>query len=247
LKTSLRKIFDFLRANRIYNKELQTKYYSSIVRPQNSKFEKVVSLLYEIANTQAQPKIDYLADFFKKVYKNEKSFDSFAGFLSVINQNKNFKNNYHCLYKGMKTQKGWGDKTSALFAKTIFHIHNKDYPKELKIWDDAPTDLAKDDILYQPVDAVITAIFNHLENSNWTFRKVNKEIRKYYSPKEIEVWDDLWFWGFITQNGTGNKRKMQWNLNKYWALRETDKDPDMIKEIHTKAEKFLDILNSERD
>ncbi|MGK0459084.1 MAG: hypothetical protein ACJAVE_002071, partial [Polaribacter sp.] len=58
-------------------------------------------------------------------------------------------------------------------------------------------------------------------------------------------WDDLWFWGFITQVGTGENREMQWNLNKFWTLRESDKNPKMIIEIEKKAEIFLNILNKE--
>jgi len=33
-----------------------------------------------------------------------------------------------------------------------------------------------------------------------------------------------------------------WNLNKYWTLRESDKDPKMIAEIKAKAEQFLKIF-----
>jgi hypothetical protein len=35
---------------------------------------------------------------------------------------------------------------------------------------------------------------------------------------------------------------MEWNLNKYWTLRESDKNPEMILEIKTKAEEFLSVL-----
>jgi hypothetical protein len=38
---------------------------------------------------------------------------------------------------------------------------------------------------------------------------------------------------------------MQWNLNKYWTLRESDKNPKIIIEIEKKAEIFLNILNKE--
>ena len=137
MKESLKNIFDFLIENRIYNKELQTRYYSGIVKPQKSKAEKIVSLLYHTANTQSQPKIDNLAEFYKKIYQNTDLLNSFSGFMSVISENGQELNNYSGLYNGMKNQNGWGEKTSALFAKSIFHLHNNEYPSELRIWNDA--------------------------------------------------------------------------------------------------------------
>jgi len=242
LKEPLKNIFEFLTENRIYNKELQTRYYSGIVKPQNSKAEKVISLLYHTANTQSQPKIDNLAEFYKKIYRNSDLLNSFSGFMSIINSNGTEPNNYSGLYNGMKNQNGWGEKTSALFAKSIFHLHNNEYPNELKIWNDAPSDLEKNDNFYLPVDAVIIAIFKEIKPKNWNFKNVNKIIEENYSGKDIEVWDDLWFWGFISQIGTGDGRKMGWNLNKYWNLRESDKSQEKIAEIKLKAEQFLKIL-----
>lgn len=242
MKESLENIFEFLIENRIYNKELQTKYYVGVVKPKNSIAEKIISLLYHTANTQSQPKIDNLAEFYKKIHRNPELLNSFSGFMSVINSDGNEPNNYSGLYQAMKKQSGWGDKTSALFAKSIFHMHNTDYPKDLKIWNDAPTDLEENDTFYLPVDAVIIAIFKEIKPKNWNFRSVNKIIEENYSGKDIEIWDDLWFWGFITQIGTGDGRKMGWNLNKYWILRESDKSPKKIAEIKLKAEQFLKIL-----
>uniref|UniRef100_UPI0040494770 hypothetical protein n=1 Tax=Flavobacterium sp. TaxID=239 RepID=UPI0040494770 len=242
MKEPLKNIFDFLIENRIYNKELQTKYYSGIVKPQNSKAEKIVSLLYHIANTQSQPKIDNLAEFYKKIYQNIDFLNSFSGFMSVINSNGIEPNNYSGLYNGMKNQNGWGEKTSALFAKSIFHLHNNEYPNELKIWDDAPPVLEKNDNFYLPVDAVIIALFKEIKPKNWNFKNINKIIAENYSGKDIEVWDDLWFWGFISQIGSGDERKMGWNLNKYWNLRESDKSQKKITEIKRKVEQFLNIL-----
>ena len=240
---SLKNIFEFLIENRIYNKELQTRYYSGIVKSQKSKAEKIVSLLYHTANTQSQPKIDYLAEFYQKIYQKTDLLNSFSGFMSVINPNGTEPNNYSGLYNGMREQKGWGEKTSALFVKTIFHLHNKEYPSDLRIWSDVPNDLENTDSFYLPVDAVIIAIFKKIQSKNWNFKNVNKIIADNYNGKDIEVWDDLWFWGFITQIGTGDDRKMGWNLNKYWTLRESDKSQAMIKEIKNKAEQFLTVLN----
>lgn len=243
-KNILEKIFSFLKINRKYNKELQTRYYESILNSQNDKFEKIVSLIYNIANTQSQPKIDYLSEFYQKIYNNKEKLNSFENFLKLITEKNKIENNYETLYRGMLSQKGWGEKTSALFAKTIFHLHNDEYPIELKIWNDVPKKIKENDKFYLPVDAVIITIFNTIDKTvKWDFNKVNRKIKKYYKGNEIEVWDDLWFWGFITQKGSGEKRKLEWNIDKYWNLRESDKNKKMIDEIKKKANEFLKILN----
>lgn len=245
MEKTLNKIFNFLIENRIYNKELQIRDYSTIIKPQTNTSEKVISLLYNIANTQSQPNINHLSNFYKKIHLNYDSIGSFEGFMSIVNPNK--KPNYHNLYIGMKDQSGWGEKTSALFTKTIFHLHNNEYPSELIIWKDAPSNLEKDDIFQLPVDSVIIAIFKYLKNKKWDFVTVNQEIKNNYHGIDIEVWDDLWFWGFISQIGTGDNREMNWNLNKYWTLRQSDKNQSIIDEIENKTTTFLQILNEERD
>ena len=145
------------------------------------------------------------------------------------------------MFELLTKQESWGDKTAALFVKAVYHCHIG-YAKELYFWSDAPSELHNNDELFLPVDAVIIAIFKQLDNTKWTFSKVNSEIKKHYKGKDIEVWDDLWFWGFITQLGTGENREMKWNINKYWTLRESDKSPEVIKEIKLKAEFFLKII-----
>lgn len=115
----------------------------------------------------------------------------------------------------------------------------------MKIWDDVPLTLEKTDDFYLPVDSVIIGIFKKIEyNRKWNFDNINSTIKKYYHGHDIEVWDNLWFWGFITQNGSGDNRQFEWNLNKYWALQETDKAPLKIVEIKDKAELFLNILEN---
>ena len=59
----------------------------------------------------------------------------------------------------------------------------------------------------------------------------------------MEVWDDLWFWGFINQRGSGLTREFVWNESKYWALLETEKNNAVIEEVKLKSLQFLSILN----
>ena len=240
----IEKLFKFISNNREYNKALQERYYRSIILPYKDEKEKIISLLYHIANTQSQPKIDKLSEFYKSIITEENSLKSFKEFVLKINPNG--KSNFESVYKGMLNQKGWGPKTSALISKSIFHLHNGQYSENLKIWNDVPKLIDENDSFYLPVDAVIIAIFTKLDNSiKWDFDKINKTLEKKYKGQQIEVWDDLWFWGFITQNGSGENRVFEWNENKYWVLKESDKEKIKIEEIKNKCHEFLEIFKQE--
>lgn len=241
MKEKLDEIFSFLKENRKYNKDLQIKFYTNVIIPHETAEEKIISILYHIASTQSQPKINYLAEFYKLIYEDLNSIKSFEAFINKINPNKEI--NFHSLYEGINNQKGWGNKTAALFVKTIYHLHNGEYPENLKIWNDVPTTLSECDRFYLPVDAVIIAIFSKLEKANWDFKKINRLLENNYSGIDIEIWDDLWFWGFITQEATGTERLCKWNENKYWMIRESNKNPFVIEEIKNKANLFLEIIN----
>ena len=241
MEERLRKLFSFISGNRQYNKVLQQRFYRSALLPYRNEEEKIVSLLYGVANTQSQPKIDKLAEFFKVIYDDRNCLSSFTNLVQKISPGKSI--NFESLYEGMVKQQGWGQKTSALLSKSIFHLHNGEYDEELKIWDDVPKQIEKEEKFYLPVDAVIVAIFNRMDSTvKWDFDKINSLLNKEYSASQIEVWDDLWFWGFITQNGSGSDRRFEWNENKYWALKESEKDKNRIEEIKLKAQEFLDFL-----
>ncbi|MFA5596146.1 MAG: hypothetical protein WDA26_01095 [Pusillimonas sp.] len=242
MKQKLNSIFSFLQENRCYNKVVQENFYLSAINPLEKTENKVIKLLYDIANTQSQPKIDKLATFFKKICEEAHTLKTFKGFLSKFSKNPDlsFKN----LYESLRIQSGWGNKTAALFVKTIFHLHNGYYKSELKIWEDAPKKIEKSDDFYLPVDAVIIAVFKKIApDKNWNFNLVTNEIKKYFKGEEIEVWDDLWFWGFITQKGGGTNRIFEWNENKYWMMKESEKDPSRILEIKCKANNFIELLS----
>jgi len=243
MDNKLKEIFDFLNLNRKYNKNLQERFYKSVVMPFDKTEDKVISLLYHIANTQSQPKIDKLANTYKSIINDNNCLNSFKSFVTKINSQESVVINYANLYAGMKSQDGWGDKTAALFAKNIYHLHNGQYSNILRIWSDVPNSISENDNFYLPVDAVIISIFKKItKEKTWNFEKINKLLITKYNKQQIEVWDDLWFWGFITQNGSGDERLFEWNENKYWALKESDKNPNTILEIKRKAEEFLKIL-----
>lgn len=242
MKDKLQNIYTFLNENRNFNHSLQNRFYKSIILPYSDTEEKVLSLLYYIANTQSQPRIDHLASFYKSIFEHTSCLTSFKNFIEMVSPKKLL--NYDSLYNGMKDQKGWGKKTAALFSKTIFHLHNGFYSEDLKIWNDVPAYISQNDNFYLPVDAVIISIFKKLDSSKkWDFDKINNTIKSHYIGQEIEIWDDLWFWGFITQNGSGDNRIFEWNENKYWAIKESDKNPETRKVIKEKSNIFLKLLD----
>jgi hypothetical protein len=243
LQKKLSKVYEFLKQNRKFNYKTQERYYKSVITPFNSTHEKVVALLYGIVYTQSQPKIDKIAEFFHKVFERNTDLLTFQGFLDMLGGQQQSPYNYNQLYNALKKQPGWGDKTSALFVKTIYHLHNQKYAAQLKIWDDSPCNIAEDDQLWLPVDIVIQNIFRTLGEKNVTFSNINRILLlSGYIGKKIEVWDDLWFWGFITQKGSGVERKLGFNVNKYWAYPYSDKRDAMIVTIERKAEEFIKIL-----
>lgn len=243
MQDKLKRVFVFLKENRQYNHALQERFYKSIITSPKYVEDKVISLLYHVANTQSQPKINSLAKFYKNLLENKSCLISMEKFLEKINPNQPLC--FNSIYHGMKNQPGLGKKTAALFTKIIYHLHNGQYDEKLKIWQDVPKTIANNDDFYLPVDSVIIAIFSKLDSSHhWDFNKINRILKQNYSSQDIEIWDDLWFWGFVTQNGTGEKRIFEWNENKYWVLLESDKNIEMIEAIRGQSQVFLNLVTS---
>ena len=172
--------------------------------------------------------------------KNIWRLSSFKEFLSVIGCDSGLT--YENLFNYLDKQPGWGPKTAALFTKSIYQIHHHEIYKDYRLWYDTPI-LSLEEKLYLPVDKVIINIFNKIYPSKkWNFVNVNKFLQSIYSNLEIEVFDDLWYWGFINLIGSGSERLLIWNGNKYWALSESDKNESVINNIRELSMKFRDII-----
>ena len=220
-------------------------------------------MLFSTVNTQSQPKLDPLADFWKLIYdeldKEPECLDTLEGFINTISKKLDRKDLEKVKSKKLdkldevwhllKLTKGWGDKTAALFVKSCCNIHWDKANKNIKFWHDFPP-AQHESIIYLPVDRVIIHIFSELnideiEKGN-KFEKINKYLlEKYKTPNEMLIWDDLWFWGFITQKSVGNDRLLEWNLAKYYAVFHTPKDRKSIKEIEALAKKFIEIIKAD--
>lgn len=242
MNDKLKQIFDFLVQNREFNRRVQERFYLSVIAPHSTTEEKVASLLYHVANTQSRPNINRLASFYQRIFDDSQCLNSMHHFIEKIYPDGPL--NYNGLFRGMEMQSGWGKKTAALFTKSVYHAHNEHYSEMLRFWDDIPATISDNDSFFLPVDAVIIAIFNRLDKTrNWNFDSINRTLKSQYTNEQIEVWDDLWFWGFITQNGSGQQRAFEWNENKYWIMIESDKNPDTIKKVRNKAGDFLSMLS----
>lgn len=243
MNKKLQDIYSFLNENRKYNKPIQIGAYRMALLPYESTFDKVYSLLYNTLKTQSQVNMDKSAVFFQRITANKTNLNSFANFIKAIGANVNTPLTYKSLFELLKEQESWGDKTAALFVKAVYHCHIG-YAKDLHFWDDAPSELSNNDEIFLPVDAVINFIFKSIGNPcSSNFWGINKYIKSNAPNSNFDVWDDLWFWGFITQKGSGVSRTMIFNEEKYWNLLDASKDNQTIQETKKLANQFIDLIN----
>jgi len=235
-------IYSFLKDNKAYNRDFQREYYNSLIKGAGPGREsKVISLLYSTVNTQSQPKIGPTARFFQEIYENHGNLTSFKSLINWLNGETSTSTTYLALYEGLIEKPGWGPKTSALFCKNIFNLHSGTYAKGLKIWKDAPRKIKNEDRLYLPVDSVIIYIFQEIGFENANFTSINDYLNCRYKGDKIVLWDDLWFWGFITQVVQNNSRIHGINMDKYWCVCTANKDRDHIAKIERKANEFMKL------
>jgi hypothetical protein len=244
MNQKLNDIYSFLNENRAYNLPVQIGTYKMAMIPYNTTFDKVYSLLYNTLKTQSQLNMDKSVVFFQTIADPKNSLNSFTDFLKTLGASSDTSITYKSMFELLKEQPSWGDKTAALFVKAIYHAHIG-YAKELRFWDDAPKILTVDDKLYLPVDAVIKHIFQTLGNPcNNSFSGINDYLKTNMPNSNFEVWDDLWFWGFITQKGNDDKRTMEFNEAKYWNMLDAPKDKETIAITKQLAKQFIDLLKN---
>lgn len=240
--SKINKLYKFLKKNHQYNKKLQLCTYKSWVQWQNDVFDKVITVLHGVANTQRQPKMDYLSIFFQDISNNKHCCNSFSDFVTKLHQ-KPVTASYKNLFLGLMQQPGWGPKTAALFTKSIYQMHNEGSARCLHFWHDVPSYIINgNDELYLPVDSVISEVFSKLGFIKTDFAHINDFLQAFFIAEEVDVIDDLWFWGFVTQKTIGKERIFGWNPNKYYSLIYTDKAPAKVKQIETLSEQFINIF-----
>ena len=222
-------IFEFLAKHHQRSLAFQRKEWQDMLGGAGTPYERLCALLHSIVNTQSQPNLDNLAAYWKRLHSQypgsqQPTLQSFCTFLGVGG-----KPSLTNLFEGLAAQDGWGNKTAALFVKNVINIHRSN-AKHLYIFSDAKKfvhDISSDEQIYLPVDAVIEHIFfPDKPLTGGRFKSINKILHEFTggNPEQMLVWDDLWFWGFITQQGDRKTREMKWNASKFWVLRSHVKD-----------------------
>lgn len=231
-------VYSFLAKHHGLSLAFQRKEWQNTLGGASTPHERLCALLHAIVNTQSQPSLDSLAEYWKRLhweYPSEQppTMRSFCAFLGVGEPSLTK------LFNGLEAQVGWGSKTAALFVKNVINIHRSD-ARHLHFFSDAGTfanDIAPGEKIYLPVDAVIEHIFYpDRPLTGGRFKPINKLLHRFSDgdPEQMLIWDDLWFWGFITQAGDRKSRTMMWNEPKYWAMRSHSKDDvSTIRELAT--------------
>lgn len=235
-------IYSFLVANRVYNKGIQIAEYKSALLPYDNINNKVYSLLHSILNSQSQLKMDKSVLFFKQISLNEIDIKTMGNFIKCLNNGWPLPVNFRNLFNALQQQPSWGEKTAALFVKAIYQTHIG-YANGLSFWGDVPTEIDKGDEIYLPVDAVIYFIFETLGNPcPKTFKDINDYIRAKAPNTDFEIWDDLWFWGFISQKTKNKVRVNGFNEAKYWNILHSPKDSNTIEDIKVLSNEFIKLI-----
>jgi hypothetical protein len=194
-----------------------------------------------------------LADCWKRLYENREKADQLAtiGDLAEFFSSKIAANDppkkprqyteIERLWRALKGVPGWGEKTAALFVKSLIEIHCFQENDDLHFLCDFQ--VPRDARPCVPVDAVIRHIFTqHLADEECsTFTQINQVLQKSSSSyQDLVIWDDLWFWGFITQRVRNNVRRTEINMPKFWSLRHAPYGE--AENVETAANKFVSIL-----
>lgn len=243
--SGLQQIYEFLERNRSWNQGFQARCDNDILGGLDGGKEQVIRVLHSVSMTQAAPRLNNLSEFWKKVHAfPEDDFSSICDFVAALSYGSRSEADlWGQLFVALRKQKGWGDKTSALLVKSFIRIAKSG--REGKFWKSCPVDdeYLSASTLYVPVDAVIKEVFKHVDGgSAQSFDEIN-QILKIHGAKGADflLWDDLWFWGFITQVG-GAQRELDWNEAKYWCLWGAPKDKKSVDDVKKLAGEFVAIL-----
>lgn len=183
-----------------------------------------MSLLQEISLTQQEPNLEKLALFWEAALKLEdKAPLQLLELVTCLREGGVSEGKmvakrtpWRRLYGALERSPGWGGKTAALFVRACILIHRDDSPegKRLHFLSDGArqaTYFEEDERIHLPVDAVIKEVFRFAELpvKSLSFSKINTYLREQLkcTPEQLLLWDDLWFWGFLTQKVNKKTKK----------------------------------------
>lgn len=256
----MQKLYKFLDDNREYNQAVQSFSYRQATAGCSSVSERVEGLLRHIADTQSMPRLDKLALTWQHLFEGRSllsEVSDISGLASALAKvfhsetaiaPNSDRPALEKIYLITKRLPGFGQKTAALFAKAIFEVNTYKINEDIRFLKHiSPSEVGK---FYIPVDAVIQRIFSEVGMPNPSFKNINDcifEFQRKLPEKEknlqaVSLWDDLWFWGFITQKVEKTVRYSEWNGSKFWVLPGAPKEKE--EEIRRLAKDFLIIISS---
>lgn len=258
IKEKLDTLFVFLKENRTQNKGIQLAYYRSVLLPWPCQACKIKSLLQNTWNTQSSPRMDPALPTWQSYQQQWNCFDNVKTAEELANaiyhlvpesKEKSLPEDHKCrppldrVWRYLRLAPGFGDKTAALFVKAIIDIHIEKY-NDIQFLDNFA--LADKDNVRIPVDTVIQFIFQRIMRIKLEFQDINEIIFKLaeYKPCDASIWDDLWFWGFITQKVAGNARVLEMNEAKFWAIKGATWDSSNVRDVKCNAKKFIKLIGN---
>ncbi|CAE6766006.1 hypothetical protein R69927_05647 [Paraburkholderia domus] len=248
----LQQIFAFLKHNHQWNDAFQLREYKRYLSHCRTPKERIIALLHMVAHTQSSPKLEALAGFWEHLeaapWKSDApslveltDFIQQKGLLIILNHGP-----WDRLFRALSSVSGWGPKTAALFVKCVIQLHRSAHI-ELHFLADAHSagHINESDRIYLPVDAVIKRI--SLEAASLglgqSFDSMNSALfTAGFTPDDMLIWDDLWFWGFFSQNSSRTARTVGWNEARFWGQLSTPKDD--VDAVRKKSAKFLALLSA---
>lgn len=232
IEKKLCRIFAFLKDNEGYNRKVQFASHQEWLLPyQGDRYKLLKSLLQHIWNTQSQTKMDVVFETWNRLHENRVLFgaiqttaDLAAAVSNLVPPDARSKGTItdtqplDRIWRDLKATPGFGDKTAALFVKSIVDTHTHPEYTHLRFLTDFS--IAEDDLVRIPVDKVIIAVFERVTGKSLNFVTINDLIFDEFGYKayHASTWDELWFWGFITQKTDENGRHVTLNEPKFWSI-----------------------------
>lgn len=258
-RNKLERVFDFLIRNRRFNEVVQHAGHRKEILPWPDTGSKLRSLLHSKAHTQSSPKLDTLMPTWEKLHENYEAFNQVEspGALNEalwtlakpnVTRDKNNRPVFEEMWTALDKAAGFGPKTAALFVKSIVEIHTLPINQDLRFLPDFRVD--PQDKFKVPVDTVIQHIFSSIGLPSANFTSINELITlsELSCAERPTLWDDLWFWGFITQKiekiNEKPKRINCINPPKFWSI--LGAPTDSWDRIFNAAQEFLQIIEPEK-
>lgn len=232
IRERLRETFEFLSKHTRHNRQVQLTAYREWLLPYpDDTAGKLKSILQHIWNTQSQPKMDTVlptwASFHdnRKVFSGVQTMDDLATAISHLvpegacpNVEADGAYPLDKIWFCLNETAGFGKKTAALFVKAVVDIHTLDKCEDIRFLNNF--EIRKGESIRIPVDTVIIEIFRKITGVRLSFSDINDLIFDdlNYNAMSATTWDELWFWGFITQRNVNGAREFEVNEAKFWSI-----------------------------